>query len=86
MRLWRGALQQKLTTVCFREDSDEIIAINVLIISTKNDTYKKEIKQQVFSDIAEVVSRLQKFKSKSTHVSEQKQEFCRFFESIRYYV
>lgn len=47
VRLWRGAMEQKTSIVCFREGSDEIIALNVLIVNTRNDTFMKEIAEQV---------------------------------------
>lgn len=49
VRLWRGALKQKSSLVCFREDSDEIVGLNVLTVFTKNDKFMGEILQQVWT-------------------------------------
>lgn len=46
-RLWRAAMNQKTTLVCFREGSDDIVGLNVLVIHTKEDTFLTEITQQV---------------------------------------
>lgn len=46
-RLWRAAMNQKTTLVCFREGSDEIVGLNVLVIHTKEDTFLAELTQQV---------------------------------------
>lgn len=40
-------MQQNVTLVCFREGCDEIVSLNVLIVHTKNDTFKQELLQQV---------------------------------------
>lgn len=45
-RLWRGAVEQKTTLVCFCDGSDEIVGLNVMLFTTKNDTYMKEIEKQ----------------------------------------
>lgn len=47
IRLWRVALVQKTTLVCFREGSDEIVGLNVLTVNTKDDTFLTEIAHQV---------------------------------------
>lgn len=48
-RIWRIALQQRMTLVCFREGSDEIVGLNVLVVNTKNDPFMTAIKSQVFA-------------------------------------
>lgn len=45
-RLWRGAIAQKTTLVCFRDGYDEIVGLNVLLFNTKNDTFTKQIEAQ----------------------------------------
>lgn len=45
-RMWRGCMEQKTTLVCFREGSDEIIGLNVMIFSIKSDTFMQELEAQ----------------------------------------
>lgn len=37
-RFWREILQQKMSLLCLREESNEIVALNVIFIATKGDT------------------------------------------------
>lgn len=46
-RLWHNVLKQKVSLVCFREGSDEIVGLSVLVVNTKNDTFMQEMTQQV---------------------------------------
>lgn len=47
VRTWRGLLKQKMTLVCFQENSDEIIGLNVVFNTSKADTYFDELKKLV---------------------------------------
>lgn len=46
-RIWRCAMQQKVSLVCFHEGSDEIVGLSLLIVNTKNDLFLKEFAEQV---------------------------------------
>lgn len=41
-RLWRIAMEQKCSVVCFRENSEEIVGLNLHTVNTKNDTLGRE--------------------------------------------
>lgn len=47
VRMWRTAMEQKMTLVCFKEGSDEIIGFNITYVSSKNDTFFKHIEEAV---------------------------------------
>lgn len=70
LRMWRRALQQKTSLVCFREGSDEIVGLNVLVVNTKNDAFIDEVVQQVIFVFSFVESSAAHEK---IHISEQKQ-------------
>lgn len=42
-RSWRIVLKQKCSVVCFREDSDEIVGLNLHYIYTKDDPFLEDI-------------------------------------------
>lgn len=48
---WRSALPQKCTIVCFRENSDEIVAVNVLYVHVKGETLIEEFYERVYITI-----------------------------------
>lgn len=49
VRLWQAAFEQKLTIACFREGSDEIVALNLLAINSVGDPFREVIGEQVIS-------------------------------------
>lgn len=49
VRLWHAAFEQKLTIACFREGSDEIVALNLLAINSVGDPFREVIGEQVIS-------------------------------------
>lgn len=45
--LWKSITIQKSSLVCFKEGSDQIIGVNMNIITGKNDHFLEEICKQV---------------------------------------
>lgn len=44
-RLWRTSMEQKTTLVCFREGSDEIVGMNMMLFCLKDDPYMQQIEK-----------------------------------------
>lgn len=44
---WRSAMQQKTTRVVYREGSDEIVAVNVIYVYIKGESFIKEFYEGV---------------------------------------
>lgn len=46
-RLWGLPMAQRMTLAIFEENSDEILAVNVNYVATKNDTFYQELALKV---------------------------------------
>ncbi|XP_055310841.1 uncharacterized protein LOC129573786 [Sitodiplosis mosellana] len=44
--MWKFIIQQKSTLVCFKEGSDDMIGVNLNLVSSKNDHFLEEINKQ----------------------------------------
>lgn len=57
-RMWRGALAQRTTLVCFREGSDDIVGMNVMLFTVKGDPFMTNVeacsKTKPFRDIFKI--------------------------------
>lgn len=42
-RLWRLPMAQRMTLAVFEENSDQILALNVNYVATKDDTFQHEL-------------------------------------------
>lgn len=45
--IWIDIFQQKITFACFRDDTDEIVGINVAVILCKDDNFLEQSKNIV---------------------------------------
>lgn len=49
-KIWLGLMKQKMTLVCLREGTDEIIGMNINFVRTEGSTYRDDIIAQVSKD------------------------------------
>lgn len=47
IRFWKPAIEQRMSLVCFKEGSDEIVGAHIVSVSTKNDNYFGDIRKEV---------------------------------------
>lgn len=45
--MWRTVFEQRMTLICLREGSDEIVAMNANYVFTKGDAFHDQIIAQV---------------------------------------
>ncbi|XP_062533696.1 uncharacterized protein LOC134202697 [Armigeres subalbatus] len=55
VQLWKDMLSERLSLVCFREGSDEIVGVNVLGVASKSIENKWKFKSDVFQTIIDAV-------------------------------
>ncbi|XP_055645266.1 uncharacterized protein LOC129781717, partial [Toxorhynchites rutilus septentrionalis] len=53
--VWRELVKQRLSIVCFREGSDEIVGMNMLYLADKNDTKDYTSKGDRWQDVVDAV-------------------------------
>lgn len=47
IRFWKPAINQRMSLVCFKEGSDEIVGAHIVSVSTKDDNYNGDIRKVV---------------------------------------
>ncbi|XP_062564978.1 arylalkylamine N-acetyltransferase-like 2 [Armigeres subalbatus] len=55
VRLWKVMLPERLSLVCFREGSDEIVGVNVLGVASKSDEDELKFKSDIFQTIFDTI-------------------------------
>nr|XP_029732804.1 uncharacterized protein LOC115268779 [Aedes albopictus] len=55
VQLWNAMLPERLSVVCFREGSDEIVGVNVLGVAFKFDKEEPKFKSEIFQTIFDTI-------------------------------
>lgn len=50
--MWRPMIAQKLSLVCYKSGSDEIVGASMLFALTKDDDFLDQIKKRVISSVS----------------------------------
>ncbi|XP_062534852.1 uncharacterized protein LOC134204037 [Armigeres subalbatus] len=58
--LWRAMLPDRLSLVCFREGSDEIVAVNILDVASKSDQDDRRFDSAIFQAIYDTIEYVSK--------------------------